>query len=39
MPKTFATNFGLTEFDSLEEISNDPDYFIKQYQRNLSTKV
>ena len=34
MPKTFATNFGLSEFDSLDKIANDPDYFIKQYLRN-----
>lgn len=27
MPKTFATAFGLTQFDSLEDILNDENYF------------
>lgn len=39
MPKTFATAFGLTEFDDLNTIINDPDYFIIQYLRNQTTKV
>lgn len=39
MPKTFATNFGLKEFDDLNSIKNDPDFFIKQYLQNQSTKV
>lgn len=39
MPKTFATNFGLKEFDDLNTIKNDPDFFIKQYLRNQATKV
>jgi hypothetical protein len=29
MPKTFATKFGLSEFDDLNTIKNDEDYFIK----------
>jgi len=29
MPKIFATEFGLREFDSLSDIKNDPDFFIK----------
>lgn len=39
MPKTFATNFGLKEFDDLNTIKNDPDFFIKQYLQNQATKV
>lgn len=39
MPKTFATKFGLSEFDDLNTIKNDEDYFIKQYIKNQSTKV
>lgn len=39
MPKTFATNFGLKEFDDLNTIKNDRDFFIKQYLRNQATKV
>lgn len=39
MPKTFATAFGLTEFDSLEEIEKDPDFFLKQYIKNQASKV
>lgn len=39
MPKTFATNFGLKEFDDLNTIQNDPDFFIKQYLQNQATKV
>lgn len=39
MPKTFATKFGLREFDDLNSIQNDRDYFIKQYLRNQTTKV
>lgn len=39
MPKTFATNFGLKEFDDLNTISNDQDFFIKQYLRNQKTNV
>ena len=39
MPKTFATVFGLKEFDDLETIKNDKDFFIKQYLINQSTKV
>lgn len=39
MPKTFATNFGLKEFDSLEDIKNNQDFFIQQYLQNQATKV
>lgn len=34
MPKTFATSFGLSEFDDLNTIASDQDYFIKQYLQN-----
>ena len=37
--KRFATKFGLKEFDSLEEIKNDQDFFIKQYLRKYATQV
>lgn len=39
MPKTFASAFGLKEFDDLESIKNDPDFFVKQYLQNQATKV
>lgn len=39
MPKTFATNFGLKQFDDLNTIQNDQDFFIKQYLQNQATKV
>lgn len=39
MPKTFATAFGLKEFDDLEAIKGDPDFFVKQYLQNQATKV
>ena len=39
MPKTFATKFGLKEFDDLNTIQNDRDYFVKQYLQNQTTKV
>lgn len=39
MPKVFATAFGLSEFDDLNVIQNDRDFFIKQYLRNQETKV
>ena len=39
MPKTFATAFGLGEFDDLNTIKNDRDFFIKQYLKNQATKV
>ena len=35
MPKIFATIYGLKEFDSLEEIEKDPEWFVKQYEKNL----
>lgn len=39
MPKTFATAFGLKEFDDLNTIVNDKDFFIKQYVKNQATLV
>lgn len=36
MSKRFATAFGLKEFDSLQAIKDDPDFFIKQYINNQS---
>ena len=39
MPKTFATKFGLKEFDDLNAIQKDKDYFVKQYLINQATKV
>lgn len=39
MPKVFATKYGLSEFDDLNTIQNDPDYFIKQYLTRQTTKV
>ena len=38
MPKTFKTNFGLNEFDDLNTIKEDRDFFIKQYFKNRDTK-
>ena len=34
MPKIFATVYGLREFDSLDAIAKDKQWFIKQFQRN-----
>ena len=39
LPKTFATNFGLTEFDDLYSIKNDKYFFIRRYLENAATKV
>ncbi len=39
MSKTFATSFGLTEFDDLNIISNDQDFFLKRYLENNIVKV
>lgn len=39
MPKIFATAFGLSEFDDLNSIASDRDYFIKQYLRNQAIKI
>ena len=39
MPKTFATAFGLSEFDSLEEISNNKYFFVEQYLKNQSSNT
>lgn len=38
LPKIFANQFGLEEFDSLSEIKNDPNFFTKRFlQRYRST--
>ena len=34
MPKTFRTAYNLNEFTSLDEIKDNPDYFIEQYIKN-----
>lgn len=39
MPKTFATNFGLKQFDSLSEIENNPNWFVEQYRQNSEVQV
>lgn len=39
MPKVFKTNFGLEQFDNIEEIKADPNFFLKKLIRNASTKV
>ena len=39
MPKVFKTNFGLGQFDNIEEIKADPDFFLKKLVRNANTKV
>lgn len=39
MPKVFKTNFGLEQFDNIEEIKADPDFFLKRLVRNANTKV
>lgn len=38
MPKVFATKFGLKEFDGLQTISNDKEFFIKRYLENVNPK-
>ena len=38
MPKVFATKFGLKEFDDLQTISNDKEFFIKRYLENVNPK-
>ena len=39
MPKVFKTNFGLEQFDNIEEIKADPDFFLKRLVKNANTKV
>lgn len=39
MPKTFKTNLGLDEFDDLEDIKNDPMFFVKKLAHKFGTKV
>ena len=39
MPKVFKTNFGLEQFDNIEEIKADPDFFLKKLVKNANTKV
>lgn len=39
MPKTFKTNLGLEEFDDLQTIKNDPDFFLKRIIDKFGTKV
>ena len=39
MPKVFKTNFGLEQYDSIEEIKEDPDFFLKRLVQNASTHV
>lgn len=39
MPKTFKSNLGLDEFDDVEDIKNDPLFFIKKLQHKMTTKM
>lgn len=39
MPKTFKSNLGLDEFDDLEDIKNDPMFFVKKLANKFGTKV
>lgn len=39
MPKTFKGNFGLDQFDQVEDIKSDPDFFVKKLVEKLYTKV
>ena len=39
MPKVFKTNFGLDQFDNIEEIKADPNFFLKKLIKNANTKV
>lgn len=39
LPKVFATKFGLKQFDSLQEIASDKDWFVEQYRRNSQVTV
>lgn len=38
MPKIFKTKFGLKEFDSLDDIVNNKNFFIERYLENRATK-
>lgn len=39
VPKMFATAFGLKQFDDLNTIKNDVDFFLKQYVENQRSKI
>jgi hypothetical protein len=39
MPKVFKSNFGLEEFDTVGDIVNDPQFFLKRLIQKASTKV
>jgi hypothetical protein len=39
MPKVFKSNFGLDDYESIQVIKNDPDYFLKKLVKNATTKV
>lgn len=39
MPKTFKTSLGLDEFDSLQDIKADPDFFTKKLIQKFGTHV
>ncbi len=39
LPKIFATNYGLSEFDDLNTILQDKYYFVKQYIKNMTSKL
>ena len=39
MPKTFKTNLGLDEFDDLEDIKNDPLFFVRKLAKKFGTRV
>mgnify|MGYP006896620625 FL=1 len=39
MPKTFKSNLGLDDFDDLEDIKNDPMFFVKKLADKFGTKV
>lgn len=39
MPKVFKNAFGLDEFDQVEDVLNDPEFFTKKLLKKLYTKV
>ena len=39
MPKIFATNFGLKQFDSIQEIVDNPEFFRKRLESNYNVKA
>lgn len=39
MPKTFATQFGLEKYDSIEDILNDEEFFTKRMIQKMGSKV